>query len=85
MDQAQIAREIARGDGFTTKIIRPLAYWQAEQASRGHRSPFEGFRDTYHAPLNPLILGAVLKLVGADDAESLADGRQRHSSSRSTG
>ena len=26
MEQAQIARQIARGEGFTTKMIRPLAY-----------------------------------------------------------
>jgi hypothetical protein len=31
MDQAQIAREIARGNGFTTKMIRPVAYYQAEK------------------------------------------------------
>ena len=30
MDQAQIAREIARGNGFTTKFIRPIAYEQAK-------------------------------------------------------
>ena len=33
MDQAQIAREIASGNGFTTKFIRPVAY---EQASGWH-------------------------------------------------
>ena len=34
MDQAQIAREIARGNGFTTKMIRPVAYYQAEKAEK---------------------------------------------------
>jgi hypothetical protein len=69
MDQAQIGRNIARDGTFTTKFIRPVAVWQAEKASEGAVS-FENFRDTYHAPLNPLILGAVLKLVGADDPEA---------------
>jgi len=69
MDQAQIGREIARNGSFTTKMIRPVAYWQAENASEGTVA-LENFRDTYHAPLNPLILGAVLKLVGADDPEA---------------
>lgn len=69
MDQAQIGREIARNGSFTTKVIRPVAYWQAENASEGTVS-LEAFRDTYHAPFNPLILGAVLKLVGADDPEA---------------
>ena len=34
MDQAQIAREIARGNGFTTKMIRPVAYDQAQRAQQ---------------------------------------------------
>ena len=31
MDQAQISREIARGNGFTTKMVRPVAYDQAQR------------------------------------------------------
>jgi Dolichyl-phosphate-mannose-protein mannosyltransferase len=65
MEQAQIGREIARGNGATSKFIRPLAYYEAEKSNEG-AVPFTGFKDTYHAPLNPLILGAVLKMVGAD-------------------
>jgi hypothetical protein len=65
MDQAQIAREIARGNGFTTKFIRPIAYEQAREKQRGS-VPFTGFQDTYHSPLNPLLNAAVLKLIGAD-------------------
>jgi hypothetical protein len=69
MDQAQIAREIARGNGFTTKMIRPVAYYQAERAEKRSVSLI-GFQDTYHSPLNPLINAAVLKLIGADDSDS---------------
>jgi hypothetical protein len=69
MEQAAIGREIARGEGFVTKMIRPLAYYEAEKESSGPVS-FTDFRDTYHAPLNPLILGAVLKLVGADKPDA---------------
>jgi len=65
MDQAQIAREIARGNGFTTRMIRPAAYSQAESA-KNTVIPFTKFEDTYHSPLNPLLNAAVLKLVGAD-------------------
>ena len=68
MDQAQIAREIARGNGFTTKFIRPAAYYQASQAHPN--TPFSSFGDTYHSPLNPLINAAVLKAVGADKPDS---------------
>ena len=61
MDQAQIAREIARGHGFTTKFIRPAALWQFEQNTgvfNVERTP-----DTYHAPLNPLINAPFLWLA----------------------
>ena len=67
MDQAQISREIARGNGFTTKMIRPVAYYQAQKAGNGTAS-FLLFEDTYHSPLNPLLNAAVLKLIGADDS-----------------
>ncbi len=69
MDQAQIAREIARGNGFTTKLIRPAAYSQAEDAKKTVIA-FTKFEDTYHSPLNPLLNAAVLKLVGADRAKA---------------
>lgn len=69
MDQAQIAREIARGNGFTTKMIRPVAYNQAEKNQKTAVS-LVGFEDTYQSPLNPLLNAAVLKLIGADDAEA---------------
>ncbi len=67
MDQAQIAREIARGNGVTTKFIRPVAYYQAQKIANG-AAPFHLFEDTYHSPLNPLLNAAVLKLIGADDS-----------------
>lgn len=75
MEQAQIGREIARGNGATTKFIRPLAYYEAEKANNSGAVPFTGFKDTYHAPLNPLILGAVLKLVGADEENAWPMGK----------
>ncbi len=54
MDQAQVAREIARGNGFTTKVIRPLALWRLEKAY-GTRD-FEGnMPELYHGPLQPLV------------------------------
>ena len=68
MEQAVIAREVARGNGLTTKVIRPVAYSQAVEKEGGASIPFTGFKDTYHSPLNPLLNAAVLKLVGADDA-----------------
>ncbi len=69
MDQAQIAREIARGNGFTTKMIRPVAYYQ-NQKGEDRSVGLMLFPDTYHSPLNPLLNAAVLKLIGADDSDS---------------
>jgi hypothetical protein len=69
MDQAQISREIARGNGVTTKFIRPIAYHQA-QTQAGRAVAFEGFQDTYHAPLNLLVNAAILKVAGGDDPDA---------------
>ena len=66
MEQAQIGREIARGNDSTTKVIRPAAIAQAEK-NENEEIPLDAFHDTYHAPLNPFIYGAVLKAVGGDD------------------
>lgn len=68
MDQAQLGREIARGEGFATKVIRPLELHLAESHQES-AVPFIGLRDTYQSPLNPLVLGAVFKLVGADQPD----------------
>ena len=48
MDQAQVAREIARGNGFSTKFIRPCAITQLLQNTRP--IPDDQFPDTYNAP-----------------------------------
>ena len=69
MEQAQIAREISRGNGFTTKMIRPVAYYQAEKTEK-RTVALTGFQDTYHSPLNPLLNAAVLKLIGADKPDT---------------
>lgn len=68
MDQAQIAREISRGNGSTTKVIRPLDY-QKNTEHQKRIIPFTNYKDTYHSPLNPLLNAAVFKMIGADDAE----------------
>lgn len=61
MDQAQIARELARGNGFITKFIRPVAIWQVE--SHGRAFPVDRTPDTYQAPLNPAVESVFLRFV----------------------
>ena len=52
MEQAQISREIARGNGFSTKSVTPLAY--AVFKKKGP-FPLDKTPDIYYAPLNPLL------------------------------
>ena len=53
IDQAQIARELAAGRGFSTKCLRPLAIQQIQSVTG--RIPASNFPETYHAPLNSMI------------------------------
>jgi len=71
MDQAQIAREIARGNGFTTKNWRPLAIAQFQQNKE--KFPLERTPDTYHAPLNPCINSFFLRFTKSTWAMSTRD------------
>jgi hypothetical protein len=66
MEQAQIGREIARGNGYSTKVIRPVAITQMEKANKTAPT-LENFPETYHAPLNPCVNAAVLKATDAGD------------------
>ncbi len=62
MDQAQVAREIARGHGWSTQFLRPLALWQF--AENKLPLPKDDFPDTYNAPLPPLVNSLAIKLAG---------------------
>lgn len=56
MEQAQISREVARGNGFSTKMFRPAALYQfTDELKNTEILRRESIPDTYHAPLNPLI------------------------------
>ena len=61
MDQAQIARELARGNGFHTKFVRPYA-WQQMIAAGKDVSPTQ-MPDTYQPPVQPLIWAPVFKAL----------------------
>ena len=69
MEQAQIAREVARGNGLTSKVIRPAAVRMNQEATNGQGSLLDSCENTYHAPLQPLLLGAAFKIVGAQNFE----------------
>lgn len=61
IEQAQIAREIARGNGFTTQVIRPAALWLFEKNKGAF--PVDRQPDIYHAPLYPWVNSWVLSHV----------------------
>ncbi len=70
MDQAQIARSLARGEGFETRLLRPINLMQVyEQGTRKGAEPADlrTLRDTTHAPLNIVAMAVALKVTGYDD------------------
>lgn len=70
MDQAQIARRIARGEGFTSQNMRPLDIMsQAANLPKDEKLDFNHFRETNYAPLHPYVLALPLKLAGYDKFE----------------
>jgi hypothetical protein len=63
MDQAQIARELSRGNGFSTKDIRPL---EAELLQKQFgQVPPGNVPELYHAPLNPVVNAGALYLISS--------------------
>lgn len=71
MDQAQIARNIAEGKGFTTQVIRPFAIRQLKEADK--EIPKDLFPDFYQAPLNPFVNAWPLSMVKASWKMTRAD------------
>jgi dolichyl-phosphate-mannose-protein mannosyltransferase len=61
MDQAQIGRAIARGEGWHTKVARPRAVGQLQRHGRDVAQ--EIWVDTYNAPLPPLVDAVALVVV----------------------
>jgi hypothetical protein len=61
MDQAQIGRAIASGEGWSTKLVRPLAIGQLQ--THGKDVAQNIWHDTYNAPLPPLVNAIALLMV----------------------
>jgi hypothetical protein len=68
IDQAQVAREVARGNGLTTQFVRPVALQQLVENEK--EINLQQIPETYHSPLNILVYAGVLKMVGADNFEN---------------
>ena len=61
MDQAQIGRAIARGEGWSTKLVRPRAVGQLQGHGRSVSEKI--WTDTYNAPLPPFVDAVALLFV----------------------
>ena len=60
MDMAQLGRNLARGEGYTTRYVRPLSIGLTTEA-RADRSPLlnQGHRDLSNPPVYPLVLAGL--------------------------
>ncbi len=63
MDQAQIARQMARGEGFTTKNMAPFDIRIRSKESE-ESLDFEHFRATAYAPLHSAVLAVAIRVTG---------------------
>ncbi|HSH93829.1 MAG TPA: hypothetical protein VK968_06770 [Roseimicrobium sp.] len=63
MDSAQVARNVASGQGFTTHYIRPLSVFLTDRQKGNTNQPvIFPYPDLAHAPLHPWLLGGWMKL-----------------------
>lgn len=62
MQQAGLARQIARGAGFTTLVNYPQTY-AVLQAQGVRFDPAKPYPDLHHAPLYPLVLAGVFAVL----------------------
>jgi 4-amino-4-deoxy-L-arabinose transferase-like glycosyltransferase len=63
MDMAQLARNIARGQGFTTYLIRPLSLWHLKTYTDAHDPQLMKHPDLCNPPLYPLVLAGLFKML----------------------
>lgn len=63
MDQAQIARQMARGQGMTTKCLAPFDIRVRSQAAE-EGLDFNNYRSSAYAPLHPMMLATAIRMTG---------------------
>jgi hypothetical protein len=70
MEQAQIGHNLARGEGFSTRFIRPLDLWQLKQPPQKQELLQERHPDMMNPPVYPALVGALFIL--SNRGESVA-------------
>ncbi|MBI5686566.1 MAG: glycosyltransferase family 39 protein [Verrucomicrobia bacterium] len=73
MEQAQIGRNLARGEGFSTRLIRPLDLWQLKQPPRKQELLQQRHPDMMNPPAYPALVAALFTL--AQKGDLLASGK----------
>ncbi|HEY5704894.1 MAG TPA: hypothetical protein VIS96_04905 [Terrimicrobiaceae bacterium] len=63
MDQAQIARHLAEGKGFTTDYVRPLALSIVQKQTKKDQVDVSLFPDFFQSPLHPWVSSLGLRLI----------------------
>ena len=66
MDMAQLARNLARGEGYTTSLIRPLSLWQLREFAPDHKQRLMDHPDLINPPVYPAVLAGVFKCFNQD-------------------
>lgn len=67
MEHASLAREVARGNGLQSKVLKPAAIRLNQKKTDARGTLADASLNTYHSPLYPLLLGAVFRGVEADN------------------
>jgi hypothetical protein len=67
MDQAQVARSLARGDGFRTQFIRPLSLWRLSEKTPARDAMLDRHPDLSHPPAYPALLSALFLIAAKGD------------------
>lgn len=63
MENVVVAREIARGHGLSTPVLRPLAMWQVSNNKGKEVLATDHFPETLIAPVYPMLLGGVFAVI----------------------
>lgn len=88
MDMAQIGHNLAQGEGFSTKFIRPFALFMMDRRAEKLDKPAPTFvqddkvPDVHHPPLFPALLAAAFKILPfsfeVGDAKAFMESQYRY-------
>jgi len=67
MDQMQLGRNLLRGDGYTTRVLRPISLWQMSQRSRWKTMMLGSHPDLMNPPAYPVLVGTLLYMIQKGD------------------